>query len=98
MFQKPIAVGAVDKEHVQGLGVFQGLLHPRTDFVAVVLGFDNGEGNVGPIQKEIVDLFGFAPGDDLSPNDDPSLGEEVLFPNLRHQVPTFSQWVLEWPG
>ncbi len=46
MLQEGVAVGAVGEGNVENLSLFEGLLHPGTDGVVVVLGFDHGEGKV----------------------------------------------------
>ena len=44
-------------------------------------------GNVGLVIKDVIGAFGFATGDELSPDDDASLGEGDLLADLHHPVP-----------
>ena len=44
--QESVAVGTEGKRHVQTLGIVERLLHPVADGVVVILGFDDGDGDV----------------------------------------------------
>ncbi len=84
---EPVAVGGKDKGDVQRGGIIQSLLHPVADGVGVVLGFDQGDGEIGLVIEDIVGPLGFAAGDELAANDDSAFGERDLATNLRCLIP-----------
>ena len=67
------------------LGVPERLLHAIADAVVVVLGLDDGDGDVGLVIEDVVGQLGLAAGDHLAPDNDPSFGESDLFANLQHR-------------
>jgi len=52
--KEAIAVAGKHKGHIQRFGVTQGLLHPRTQGMLVVLGLDNGNRQVWLVVKNVV--------------------------------------------
>ena len=87
MENKAIAVGREHKRDVQGHRVVEGLLHSVADAMVVVLGLDDGDGDIGLVIK-VISALGLAAGNELSPDDDASLREGDLFTYLHHPVPT----------
>ncbi len=85
--EKGVAIGAVRERHVEDLGVLQRLLHAGTDGVVVVLGLDDGEGEVRLVGEDVVGLFRLATLHGLAAHDHAPLGEVRLLPNLGHEVP-----------
>src|SRR6185312_5680173 len=84
---KAVTVGGENKGDLQGAGVFEPLLHSIADAVAVVLGFNQGDGDVRLIIEDKVSLLSLAAADQLAPDDDPTLGEIDLLPDLLHVIP-----------
>ena len=56
--------------------------------MVVVLGLDEGDGDVGLVIKDVVGALRLAAGDQLAADDDPALGEADLLANLRHAHPS----------
>ena len=83
-----VAVGGEDKRDVERRGVFEGLLHAVADAVVVVLGLDEGDGDVRLVVEDVVGALGLAAGDQLAANDDAALGEADFFADLRHAHPS----------
>jgi hypothetical protein len=84
---KPVAVGRKHEGNIEGDRVVEGLLHGIADAVVIVLGLDQGDGDVGLVVEDVVGALGFPAGDQLAANDDPAFGETHLFADLRHLVP-----------
>ena len=63
------------------------MLHPVADAMVVVLRLDDGYWNIGLVIKDVIGALGFATGDELSPDDDASLGKGDLLADLHHPVP-----------
>ena len=55
--------------------------------MVVVLGFDNGDGDIGLVIEDVVGALGFAAGDEPAPDDDPALGEADFLADLGELVP-----------
>ena len=55
--------------------------------MCVVLGFDQGDGDVGLIVKNVIGALPLAPADQLAAHDNASFGEADLLANLRHRIP-----------
>ena len=70
--------------------MIEGLLHPGSDGVSVVFGFDYGEWKVLFIIEQIIGFFGFTPFDGFAPNNDTSFGEINFLTDLVHHVPFFA--------
>ena len=87
MKDKAIAVGGKHKRDVERGRVVESLLHAVADAVVVVLGLDDGDGDVGLVIEDVIGALGFATGDELSANDDAALGEGDLLADLHHPVP-----------
>ena len=87
MKDKAVAVGREHKRDVEGHGIVEGLLHSVADAVVVVLGLDDGDRNIGLVIKDVIGALGFAARDELSPDNDASLGEIDLLADLHHPVP-----------
>lgn len=86
MKHEGIAVGAENKGHVQRGRIVQRLLHPVARAVVVVLGLDQCNGKVLPVQN-VVGPLGLAARDEFAPHDDAALGKENLAPKLHPLVP-----------
>jgi hypothetical protein len=82
-----IAIGGKNEGDIESRGIFQSLLHPRADAVVVVLGLDQGDGNVRLVIEDVIGPLGLAAGDELAAHDDPALGEADFLADLREQVP-----------
>ena len=63
-------------------------MHPVSQPVFVVLGFDDGQRDVGFEVKDVVSPFGLASADGFAPDDDSTSGEGDLFPELGVDVPS----------
>ena len=87
MKDKAIAVGREHKRDVECDGIVERLLHPVADAVVVVLRLDDGDWDIGLVIKDVIGAFGLAAGNELSPDDDASLGESDLLTDLHHPVP-----------
>jgi hypothetical protein len=85
--QKAVAVGAEDKRHLQRLSVVQALLHPVTDGVIVVLGFDHRYRNIRAIVQNVVRKLRFAATDLFATDNDASLREVNFLTKLGYGVP-----------
>lgn len=70
MEDEPVAIGRENKGNIEGCGVIEGLLHAVADAVAIVLGLDDGDRDIGLVIKDVISTFGFAAGDQLSADDD----------------------------
>ena len=55
--------------------------------MVVVLGFDEGDGDVGLVVENVVGALGLAAGDQLAADDDPAFGERDLLANLGQDIP-----------
>ena len=86
--QEAVAVGGEDEGDVEGRGVLERLLHAVADGVVVVLGLDEGDGDVRLVVEDVVGALGLAAGDQLAADDDAALGEADLLANLRHGHPS----------
>jgi hypothetical protein len=51
------------------------LLHAATDWVTIVFGFDQGDGDVRFIVENVIGALGFATRNQLASNDDAALGK-----------------------
>jgi hypothetical protein len=51
---KSVAVGRKNKRNVQGYGVIEGLLHTVADAVAIVLGLNDGNRDIGLVIKDVI--------------------------------------------
>ena len=87
MKDKAVAVGREHKRDIERHGIVESLLHAVADAVVVVLGLDDGDGNIGLVIKDVIGALGFAAGNELSANDDAALGEIDLLADLHHPVP-----------
>ena len=54
MEDEAVAVGGKHEGDVEGLGVAQSLLHAVAHGVGVVLGFDQGDGDVGLVMEDVI--------------------------------------------
>jgi len=73
---------------IQSRSVLDRLLHSAADGVIVVLRFDQSDGNIRFVVKNVVGSLSFTPRNQLVANDNPSSREEDLFTNLRLDIPT----------
>ena len=76
-----------DSDDVQHLGIFDGLLHPGSDTVSVILCLDDSQRNIGLVVKQIVCALSLSPGCDISADDDTTVREVVLHFNLLKFIP-----------
>ena len=83
-----VAIGGKYEGDMQGLGVVQSLLHAVADGMGIVLGLDQGDGDVWFVIQNVVGPLAFAPADQLAAHDDAALREADLLADLRHLVPT----------
>lgn len=83
-----VAVRGKDEGYRQRLGIVQPLLQSITDRMSVVLPLDERDRDIGLVIEDDVGLLGVAAGDELPTNSDAALGDEDLFPDLQHHVPT----------
>ena len=84
---KPSPLEEKTKGMFERRGIVEGLLHAVADAVVVVLGLDEGDGDVGLVVEDVVGALGLAAGDELAADDDPALGEADLLADLRHLIP-----------
>ena len=89
VFQERVAVAAVGERNIEDFGVFEGLLHPCTDRVRVVFGFDDRDRKVRFVEEQVVGLFRFPALDGFASDNHSAFGEVGFFANLGHQVPFF---------
>ena len=82
-----VAIGGKHEGDVQRFGVVERLLHAVADAVRIVLGLDDGKGNVGLVVQDVVGALALPACDQLSANDDAALGETHLLADLVHLVP-----------
>ncbi len=87
MKQKPVAVGAEDVRDLQHLGIGQPLLHAVTQRVLVVLGFDDGDGDIGLVEQNVVGPLVLGPAVKLAADDNAAFGEREFLANLRSNIP-----------
>lgn len=88
MEEESISIGAEDKRDIEHLGIGQGLLHASTYGVGIILGLNDGDGDAGFIEKDIICPFILGPGMQLSPDDDSPLGQWKLFTDLGVDIPS----------
>ena len=87
VFQETVAIRAVHKRDVQHFCVFDGLLHPGSNAVSVILCLDDSQRNIGLVVKQIVCALSLSSGSDISADDDTTVREIVLHANLLLLVP-----------
>lgn len=87
VFQKTVTIRAVHKRNVQHFGVFDGLLHPSTNAVIVILCLDDGKRDIWLVVQQIVCALSLSSGGDISADDDTTVREVVLHANLLLLVP-----------
>ena len=85
--QEGVAVAAEDEGHVERFAVVQPLLHAVADGVVVVLGLDQGDGQVGGVVEDVVGPFLLAPRVQLAAHDDAAPGEADFLAHLGGEVP-----------
>ena len=66
---KALAIGGKNKGDMQRLGIVQGLLHAVTHRVNVVLGFNQGNGEIGLVIQDVIGPLGLAPADQFATHD-----------------------------
>ena len=87
MKDKAVAIGREHKRDIQCHRIVEGLLHPVTEAVVIVLRLDDGDGDIRFVVKDVVGALGFAARDELPPNNDATLGEINLLADLHHPIP-----------
>jgi hypothetical protein len=55
--------------------------------MGIVLGFDDGEGDIGLVVEDIVGALGFAAAHQFAAHNDPALGEAEFLADLQHFIP-----------
>lgn len=80
MEEEAVAVRAEHKRNVEDLGIDEGLLHARSDRVAVVLRLEEGDRQVGRVEEQVVNALALASGDELAAHDDVAVSEPELPP------------------
>lgn len=88
MEEKTDTVGTEGEGNVERLGIIESLLHAISDVVFVVLGFDNGNGDVRPVVQNVVGTLGFAASVHLAPDDDSPLGKCYFLAYLGVDIPS----------
>jgi hypothetical protein len=88
MEEERVVIGGEDKGDVQHLRVVEGLLHAGAEGVIIVLGLNQGNGNVGLVVEDVVGAFRLAARDQLATNDDSPFREADFLTNLRVNVPS----------
>ncbi len=86
--QKTIAIGAEDEGYLQHFRIGQCLLHSVADRMAIVLGFDYGDGDIGLVEQHIISPFMFGAGVELAANDYPAFGKGKFFQDLGGYIPS----------
>jgi hypothetical protein len=86
MPDKTIAVGREHKRDVKRGGILQRLLHTIANGVVVILGLDQGNGNVLVIEH-VIRPSGLAAGDQLAAHNDAALGKAHLAAELGGFIP-----------
>jgi len=87
MENKAVAVGREHERDIEGHSIIEGLLHSGADAMVIVLGLNDGDGNIGLVIKDIICALGLASGNELTSDDDAPFGEVDLLSNLHHPVP-----------
>lgn len=85
--QKTIATGTEDEGYLQHFRIGQCLLHTVADRMAIILGFDYGDWNIGLIEQHIIGSFMFGAGVQLSTNDYPAFSKGKFFEDLGDYIP-----------
>ena len=88
VFQEAVAIRAVHKRNVQHFSIFDGLLHPGSDAVSVILRLDDSQRNIGLVVKQIVCALSLSSGRDISADNNTTVCEIVLHADLLLLVPT----------
>jgi len=70
-----IAILGEDEGDIESGCILQALLHAVTDAVGVVLGFNEGERDVGLVIEDIVGTLCLSTADKLAADDNSALGE-----------------------
>jgi hypothetical protein len=85
---KRIAVRGENKGNIERSRVLDGLLHAAADRIVIILGFDQSDGNVRLVIKNVIGALRLAAGYELATYNDPALGKTNLFTNLPLDIPT----------
>lgn len=85
--EKAVSIGTENKRNLQHLGISQCLLHAVAKAVAVVLGLNNRDGDIGLIEEHVVSPLVPGAGMELTTHNHPTLGEGELFPDLGGNIP-----------
>ena len=88
MLKEGVSIRAVNERQVQHGAVLKCLLHAATNRMIVVLGFNDGYGDVRLVIKYVIGSFGLATGDQFAPYNDSPLREGDFLTNLGLEVPT----------
>lgn len=91
MENEAVAVGGEDERDAEGGRVVEALLEACAHRVEVVLGLDDGDGDVGFVVEDVVGAFVLAARDQLAADDDAALGEADFLADLGGEVPARAQ-------
>ena len=87
MEQEPVTIGTEHKRDIHHLCIGEGLLHPGTYDMIIVLCLDNGNRKIGFIVKDIVRPSRLGPAHGVTVHKDPAIRDIDLFPDLVMMVP-----------
>ena len=87
MKEEAVAIGGENKRDVEDFGIIDSLLHTTAEGLLVILGFDNGYGEVGFEIDDIVGTFAFAFDNGLATHGDTAISEVNFFSNLCLNTP-----------
>ena len=82
-----VAVAAENEGDVEDMGVAEGLLEAGADRVGVILGLNDGDGDVRLVIEDVVGALLGTASVDFSPHINAPVGETYLFAYLRVEVP-----------
>ena len=87
MPQKSVAVGAECKWDVKKLGVIKRLLHSIADRMIVILRFNDCDGDVWFVVKQLINFLSLTAFDAPTSNNDRPVCKIDFLTNLRHHIP-----------
>ena len=88
MHQKTVAIRAEYERDVEHFRIMQSLLHAIAKVVFVVLGFDDGNRDIGLVVQNVIGALGLTARVQLAAHDDTPFGEGDFFADLGVQIPT----------
>lgn len=90
MLKKGVPIGGKSQGDIQHGCIFEGLLHSMADSMVIILGLNNGDGDVRLIIQNIINTFGSAPGDGITTDIDAAIGQGNFFQKLGLGIPSGS--------